>query len=365
MKKGLVLAHFPSPYRVDVFKELAKVYDLTIYFEICEDQNRNSEWFIKDDNLNFKLINKDNKGLFKNDIKNIDKYDFILAYDYHTVKSMWMQLNAIKKEVPYFINCDGAFIRPNAIKDKIKKFFFSRAALLFASGDNAKRYFTYFGANERKIYIHDFTSLHSEDILNKRINDNEKFILKGKLGLGEKKMVLSIGQFIERKGFDVLLDSWKHMDENTQLVLIGGGELEANYRQFIKENSIKNIKILGFKNKKEIIEYYKAADLFVLPTREDIWGLVINEAMANGLPIITTNRCIAGLELVENGVNGFIVNINDSKELYYAMIEILNNDILAQEISNNNISKIKGKTVENIGKSHIEVINNYFNIKLD
>ena len=58
-----------------------------------------------------------------------------------------------------------------------------------------------------------------------------------------------------------------------------------------------------------------AADVFVMPTREDIWGLVINEAMAYGLPVVSTDKCIAALELVKNGRNGYIIPPNQPKEI--------------------------------------------------
>ena len=50
--------------------------------------------------------------------------------------------------------------------------------------------------------------------------------------------------------------------------------------------------------------YYQAADMLVFPTREDIWGLVINEAMANGLPTVSTDKCVAALEMIKQGENG-------------------------------------------------------------
>ena len=56
-----------------------------------------------------------------------------------------------------------------------------------------------------------------------------------------------------------------------------------------------------------------------MPTREDIWGLVINEALAYGLPTITTERCVAGLELIEDGVNGLLVPVGDVEALHQAM----------------------------------------------
>lgn len=363
-RKGLVLAHFPSPYRVDVFKELSKEFDLTIYFEICKDQNRSSEWFVKNTGLNSKLIEEGNNyKLFKNDIRNIKKYDFVLAYDYHTIKSMKMQISAIRNNIPYFINCDGAFIRTGIVKKIVKRYFFKRASLFFASGNNAKKYFIYFGADEKKIFIHNFTSLHKNDILNETINKDEKVTLRKKLGIKNKKTVLSIGQFIERKGFDVLLEAWKELDKKYQLIIIGGGDLEDSYKKIISQNKLLNVKLINFIPKKEIFNYYKASDLFVLPTREDIWGLVINEAMACGLPIITTNKCIAGLELVNDNENGYIVDVGDSKELGNKIDKVLKNDDLAKVMSNNNIKLMQNNTIENIAKSHIENINNFFDLR--
>lgn len=365
-KKGLVLAHFPSPYRVGVFKELSKYYDLNIFFEICRDQNRSKEWFVLNSELNFKLIeDKNNKKIFQNELRNIEKYDFVLAYDYHTVNSMIMQLRANMKRVPYFVNCDGAFIRPNIIKDKVKRFFFKRASLFFASGKNAKKYFMYFGADENKIFIHNFTSLYANEILKEPISDEEKLEYKKELGLSNKKMVLSIGQFIERKGFDILLKGWTDLDKECELVIIGGGELERDYIEIINNNRLKNVKIVGFKKKEEISKYYKAADLFVLPTREDVWGLVVNEAMAYGLPVITTDKCIAGIELINNSINGFIVKCENNKDLKDRIFEILRDDCLKSKISLNNLKKMQSYTIEGIAESHFKVIEKFFNNNIE
>ena len=82
---------------------------------------------------------------------------------------------------------------------------------------------------------------------------------------------------------------------------------------------LKNINFLEFEKKEVLYKYYKAADLFILPTREDIWGLVINEAMAHGLPVITTKKCVAGMELVIKGVNGEIVEVEDFTEMRLAI----------------------------------------------
>ena len=105
---------------------------------------------------------------------------------------------------------------------------------------------------------------------------------------------------------------------------------------------------LKVKTKKELSEYYKAADIFVLPTREDIWGLVINEAMAYGLPVVTTNKCVSGVELVKDYKNGFIINVDDVKQLAYAINLILSDDILREKMSKESLKTIDKYTIENM-----------------
>ena len=92
----------------------------------------------------------------------------------------------------------------------------------------------------------------------------------------------------------------------------------------------------------------------MLPTREDIWGLVINEAMAYGLPVITTDRCVAGLELVEDGVNGYIVPVNDAASLAEKMLCVLNGDM--QQMGRRSLEKIQGYTIENMAQTHVAIL---------
>lgn len=169
------------------------------------------------------------------------------------------------------------------------------------------------------------------------------------------KVVISVGQFIYRKGYDVLIKAWARCPKNAELYIIGGEPTEE-YLRLVQEMHMSNIHFLKFKSKNVLKEYYKAADLFVLPTREDIWGLVINEAMAAGLPVITTNKCVAGLELVNDGENGYIVPINNSKILSEKINCILSSDELMKKMSANSLRKIHRYTIEQMAKKHIDAI---------
>ena len=168
---------------------------------------------------------------------------------------------------------------------------------------------------------------------------------------GGGRLVLSVGQFIYRKGFDILLKAWKNCPTEDKLLVIGDEPTEEMLS--LKENlELCNIFFCGFKNKEELSNYYKASDLFVLPTREDIWGLVINEAMAYGLPVITTNRCVAGRELIDNGINGYLVPVNNIDALSNCINTALYGNL--KEMATSCLNRIKDYSIENMAKAHIE-----------
>lgn len=127
----------------------------------------------------------------------------------------------------------------------------------------------------------------------------------------EKRMVLYIGQMIYRKGIDVLLNSKKILPSDICLYLIGGN-IDRNLLPSEDYLNDKNTCILDFMVKDKLRLYYQAADVFVLPTREDIWGLVINEALNYGIPVVSTFGCIAACEMLpkEN-----ISPVEDEKQL--------------------------------------------------
>jgi glycosyltransferase involved in cell wall biosynthesis len=116
-----------------------------------------------------------------------------------------------------------------------------------------------------------------------------------------------------------------------------------------------NVHFIPFSSKEKLKQYYTAADLFCFPTREDIWGLVINEAMGYGLPVITTDRCNAGIEMVKDDVNGYIIPVESVNDIVQKSAMILSDEDIQVRMGRESIKTAHRFTVESMSLSHMEL----------
>ncbi len=358
--KVLFLTNIPVPYRIDFYNELGKYCDLTVVFEATRVEGINFNW--NDDKIdNFKAIflnqgNIDESKIDTRIFKYIDKkkYDIIVATNYSYRTEMAAIIYMKLKRIPYLMETDGGIIKygENKFKKLYKKFLVSGAKGYFSPSKNSDEYLIYYGAKPDRIHRYSFTSLKNDDILENVVSSKEKEELRKKLNIPYNKVILSVGQFIHRKGFDILLEACRHIDKNIGVYIVGG-EPTDEYIKMKEKYGLTNVHFEGFKTKAELAEYFKMADIFVLPTREDIWGLVINEAMAYGLPVVTTDNCVAGLELVDDK-NGAIVPVEDSK----ALADVINNKNF-EGCDKTSLDKIRDHSVECMVREHLEIFNIY------
>lgn len=356
--KILYITNYPAPYAVDFFGELGKLCDLTVMFleDISSVSERNKSWF-KTDGNNFKSVfigGKSRKKISFGARKYVKGYDLVFVGEYSAVTEMYLIRYMKKKKIRYAFSIDGGIKKDGrGFKEKLKRYLVKGAPLYMSSGKTTDEYLTFYGAEEKNVKRYPYTPLSEEDILPAPLAAEEKISIRKKLGMGEKNIILSVGQFIYRKGFDVLMRSVPLLKSGAGIYIVGGEPTEE-YIALKKELGAENVHFVGFKSKEELKEYYFAADIFVLPTREDIWGLVINEAMASALPVITTDNCVAGLELVEDGVNGYIVPVGDEKALAERADLILSDAALKNKMAAKNIKKMSGHTVKQMARRHFE-----------
>ncbi len=131
-------------------------------------------------------------------------------------------------------------------------------------------------------------------------------ILRAELGISRNSyVVLFVGRFVREKGAGDLIKALariKHSD--VTLIMVGSGELDELYRALVEQLKIKT-HFAGFVNQCRLPEYYSAADLLVVPSLNgETWGLVVNEAMATGLPAVVSDRVGCGPDLIDNEWTG-------------------------------------------------------------
>ncbi|MBE6294405.1 MAG: glycosyltransferase family 4 protein [Bacteroidales bacterium] len=175
------------------------------------------------------------------------------------------------------------------------------------------------------------------------MKQEEKDLLRSTLSIHKKGLTfLFVGQLVERKGIKQLTEAWKeHICKFPfdTLLVIGDGILRNEIIESCKNTN--GVHILGPIGYDSIHKYYAIADVFIMPTLEDNWSLVVPEAMACGLPVATTyyNGCY--VELIKDGINGFVFDAHKQ------------NDIV------NTLSKFHNCDLEEMGKQSIEIAKDY------
>ncbi|MEG0508223.1 MAG: glycosyltransferase family 4 protein [Eubacterium sp.] len=356
--KVLWLTNIPSPYRVAFFNELGKQVALTVLFEKNISEERDVSWkeYLFENFEGILLKGKTTRvdGAFCLSVLGyLKKNDFdIFVVTNHSTLTGVLAVEYLKlKRIPFIMEVDGGFPKTGkGLKEKFKKHLISSASRWMSTGKVTDETLMFYGATKEKIYRYPFTSLYEKDILKTPIKSEEKKILRDELGIKERKMVLAVGRFIESKGFDILLEASKQLEKDIGIYIVGG-EPTDRYKEYKQHYNLKNVHFEGFKRKDTLSQYYKAADVFVLPTRGDIWGLVINEAMAYGLPVITTDQCIAGVELVEECVNGYIVPVEDVNSIADQIKKAVHRRWQPEKI----LWGVKEYSIEKMVSTHIEL----------
>ena len=138
--------------------------------------------------------------------------------------------------------------------------------------------------------------------------------------------ILYCGQLIERKGVAVLLDAFLAVADDypeSELVLVGEGPLRQALAERVPERLRHRVKFAGFQPVEQLPQFFSFADIFVLPSLHDGWGVVVNQALGAGLPIICTSAVGAAADLVVPGSNGIIVAPADVSALAAALRSLI------------------------------------------
>ena len=353
----LYVTNLPSPYRTEYLNELGKKCDLTVLFERETASDRDPTWR-GTKARNYREIYCSDRSLGADKSIGFDlcrqirdrTFDRLLFSGYSSPAVMAAILDCQKRGVPYYMQYDGGFDGHQFFKDIIKRRLLRPAVGHFTSCTVHRNYLISMGIPEEKIWIYPFTSLTEDDILTQPPTQAERTALRAELGVTHARVVIAVGRFIRLKGFDILLNAAAlETDPNVGFYFIGG-EATEEYLSLKKSLRLSNVQFIGFQSQTQLRKWYQAADVFVLPTRSDKWGLVVNEALANALPVITTTACCAGMELIRDGENGFTIPPEDPSMLFQMIECIMNGPI--QEMKHNALLSIQQYTISKMANEH-------------
>jgi len=228
-----------------------------------------------------------------------------------------------------------------------------------AVGTRSKDYLCSLGATEEQV----FTGFSTVDVdLFRRISavarvDQQK--LRASFGIRRGRVILYCGQFIERKGLRYLIEAFaavKEQLEDVALVLIGYGPMHGWLLSEVKRLGLSDVHILEHVEVTDMPRIYALADVFVLPSLQETWGLVVNEAMACGLPLIVSDKVGAGVDLVAEGMNGFVVPAVDWATIAERCLRLLRDDVLLHAFSACSLQRIELFIPSRVGGASVDAV---------
>ncbi len=192
--------------------------------------------------------------------------------------------------------------------------------------------------------------------------DNQLFRFKEKKEMNFTTIVC-VARLVPIKNIDYLLLAWKIIEKNRpdyKLAIIGDGPEFVALNELTLKLGLKTVVFLGAVNNSDIPTYFNNSVAFVLPSLSESWGLVVNEAMAAGLPILISNKINASYALLQEGVNGYGFEPSDIENIAQKITQFIELDLNDKiKMSDSSLEIIDRMNYENMGD---ELLNAAFNL---
>jgi glycosyltransferase involved in cell wall biosynthesis len=310
--------NIPTPYVVERFNELARRNQLNFeaWFTARTEPNRawdvdESSWLFRYKYIRLVRLNGRTVGLPKELL--VGRSPDVLISLYDQPAYALAQMAARRRGTRSVLWIEATFDRwvtRRAWKESLKRWLFQRADALFVPGQDARAYAERYLVASQNIYtvpqvidVEHYRRGHA----NARA-DREPW--RRELGL-RGVTYLYVGRLWRGKGLDHLLHAFglvqQRLDQEVSLLLVGDGVDEQRLRGVSERLRLRNVVFAGFRQKPELPRWYTLGDVFVFPTLGDPYGLVVDEAMACSMPVISSTEAGEISQRVLDGVNGYLV----------------------------------------------------------
>jgi len=363
MKRRLVvLTEIIAPYRIPVFNALAEreEVDLHVIF-LAETDNSMRQWRVYADEIRFSYevvpswrgrVGKYNILLNHSVVRALlrARPEVIVCGGYNYLAS-WQALRwARRNQVQFLLWCEStARDRRGAhtLVESLKESFVRGCDGFVVPGRSAQEYLQRMGAPVGRVFVAPNAVDISLFATSERKAGEKGSRVRQELGL-PSRYFLFVGRLVKAKGVFDLLDAYSRLAPELRsevgLVFAGDGPERAGLEALAREVFPGVVHFPGFIHRDELASYYGLAECMVLPTHSDTWGMVVNEAMACGLPVICTDVAGCAAELVKS--NGRLVEPGNAQQLAETMREIAGDPDLRRSMSRESTNLIQNYSPE-------------------
>jgi glycosyltransferase involved in cell wall biosynthesis len=374
-RRVVILTEIIAPYRIPVFNALAARDDVDphiIFFSETDPSLR--QWRVYKEEIRFSyevlpswrrrlgryniLVNRGVRSALRHAAPAA-----IVCGGYSYLASWQAALWAKRNGIPLLLWSESTaqdMRRKHVLVEGMKRFFRSWCRAFVAAGTASRSYLIALGAHEASVFIAPDAvdvRLYAEQSEKARVNANQIRIQHGL----PSQYFLYVGRHVEEKGVFDLLAAYVRLDENTRsrigLVFVGDGPARADLVQRASKMGSGGVKFYGWVHRERISEFYALAEALIFPTYSDPWGLVVNEAMASGLPIVASDAAGCVPDLVHQGKNGFRFRPRDIDGLAHAMRMICDQPDLATRMGSTSFEMIQSYTPEICAAGLMEAVN--------
>ena len=354
--KVLFISIVPSPYQRDLFGALAAREDIELSVYYMEAASPDSPWPEKPlrpfEQImpGFWVPFGDARGHVNWGLPDVSEPHFVVLNSFTSLTGQWFMRGALRRKRWLFW---GERLHHNSgIKERIQRELIapiSQACGIVGIGRAAEEDY-----RRRFPDVSHFCIPYHCDL-------SAFFALRRCPEAGAPVTFFFCGQMIERKGVDLLLLAFDRLvmkGLDVRLLLVGRKADLPKFLATVSHATRSRVCYEGFQPPERLPEYFGKSDVFVLPSRHDGWGVVINQALAAGLPIITSNAVGAGLDFVENGVNGMRIAVNDMDGLYCSMAALARRPEVFRQWGERSREKARDLTPEAGAEKWVRVFEN-------
>jgi len=278
------------------------------------------------------------------------RYDVLWLHGYGYLAS-WVAFAAAKSVgMPVMLRGEThlGLSRPGwrrLLRDSVLRVFFRHIDAFLAIGSRNREYYLASGVPSEQIHMVPYSVDNDRFIEAAAAAKDDRAATRARLGIPvDLPVVLYASKLVERKHPHTLLRAASNLQLaglDFALCMVGSGPMEAQLRSLSQELKLRNVSFVGFVNQNALPAVYSASDVFVLASASEPWGLVVNEVMCAGLPIIVSDEAGCAADLVEHHVNGWHVPSGDVTALAQALRLVLVDDAVRAEFGKASLKRIR------------------------